>query len=249
MLEIINLSKEYVDDYGYKKILFRNLTFSIKEKEITSIIAPVGAGKSSLLKIICGLDKQFNGEIKRDSDKPIIFIPSAPSSFPWLNVRENILFELKRKDDSHINKLIQLVGLDGYEDYYPNNKSLGFRFRICLARALARNPYAILIDDPFVKIEPKTRSELYILLNDINKKLNTTFLLATTNISEAVFLSNQIYLMKKNPGEIFKSITVSFSKGNDLSTFKLPEFIQTRGLIIEAFKTIDIQNLLSDLII
>lgn len=249
MIEIINLSKEYVDKYGYKKILFQNLSFSLKENEISSIIAPIGAGKSSLLKIIAGLEKPTSGEVKCKNTNPLIFIPTEPSSFTWLNVKENISFELSDFDDSKIEQLIALVGLEGYENHIPHNKSLGFRFRISLARALARNPLAVLLDEPFTRTDPQTRSELYLLIKDVNKKLGTAFLLATTNITEAIFLSNRIYLMKKNPGEIFKAIDVDFKQYNDLSTITLPKFEQTREMIINAFKTTDFQNLLSDIII
>ena len=122
-----------------------------------------------------------------------------------------------KKDPSKIKSLIALVGLEGYESFYPNNKSYGFRFRIALARSLAHQPDVILLDEPFNQMDIKTKQEILLLIRDAHKTLKTTFLLANTNITEALFLSDDIYLMKKNPRKlIHKSCSAFPYKGINL---------------------------------
>lgn len=97
-LEIKNLSKEFVDETGFKNKLFQNISFKIDKSSITTLLAPTGSGKTSFLKIISGLEKPTNGETVNENSN-IIFIPSAPSSFPWMTVEENIQFVLNEKSN------------------------------------------------------------------------------------------------------------------------------------------------------
>ncbi|MDH7603597.1 MAG: ATP-binding cassette domain-containing protein [Melioribacter sp.] len=249
MIEVKNLSKEFVDEYGVKNILFRNLSFNIGDKEFTSVLAPVGAGKSSLLKIIKGIEKNFNGNIINDFKSQIFLIPSKPASFPWLTVKENILFGIKKYDENKVKKIIEFVGLDGYEFHIPNNRSYGFRFRILLAQALIRNSSLILLDEPFTIMDAQSRGEILILIKEVKHEFEVSFLLTTTNINEAIFLSDKIYLMKKNPGEIIKSIETNFGSEKDFSIFNSYEFIKVREEIINIYKSLDYSNMFSDLIV
>ncbi len=249
MIEIKNLSKEFVDEYGVKNILFRNISFNIGDKEFASVIAPVGAGKSSLLKIIKGIEENYNGSIINDFQNSFFLIPSKPASFPWLTVKENILFGLKSYDENKLKKIIEFVGLDGYEFHIPINKSYGFRLRILLAQALIRNASLILLDEPFTILDAQSRGEMLIIVNEIKHEFEVSFLLATTNISDALFLSDKIYLMKKNPGEIIKTIKTNFGSKKDFSIFNSAEFIKTREEIINTFKSLDYSNMFADLIV
>lgn len=243
MIQLKNISKSYSDEYGYKTNLLKNISFDIPEGKICSIIAPTGSGKTSLLKIIASLEAQSEGEIIYREDKKLIFIPSEPSSFPWLNVKENILFEIDSPSELKFNEAVKLVGLEGYETHFPNNKSLGFRFRIMLGRAIVRDASLIVVDEPFTKMDEETKSEMYKLIREINLTKKMSFLFATTNISEALFLSNNIFLMKKNPGEIFENIEVKLSDKRDVDIFTSSEFIHLRTGIENSFKKIDTQKL------
>lgn len=244
MLELKNICKEIIDEYGIKKIILRNISLKIEKGKIFSIIAPLDAGKTSLLKIVAGMDLNFSGTIDNKIQKIVILIPTKPSSFPWLNVKDNILFKLKNIDQKKYNRIIELVDLDGYELHSPNNKSLGFRFRISLARALMRDPELILLDESFTNMGSESRSESYFLIKNINKETGISFLLATSNLTEAIFLSDKIYLMKKNPGEIIGNYDVDFERDN-LEMSK--PFLQLINSMISTFKSIDGENLLSEL--
>ena len=243
MIEIKNITKEYTDDNGFKNIILKNVSLNIQFEKITSVIAPNGSGKSLLLKIISGLEQATLGEVIKNENKKIVYIPSQPSSFPWLNVEENISLGLQRSDPSEIKSIIRFVGLEGYELFYPNNKSYGFRFRIALARSLAHHPLAILLDEPFDQMDLQTKKEILMLVREANNILKTTFLLTTTNITEALYLSDFIYLMKKSPGEIIADLPVELPKERNELIFYSEKFIQLRSQIEKSFKKIDSQKL------
>lgn len=232
-LEIKNLTKEFVDETGFKTKLLQNISFKIDKSSITTLLAPTGSGKTSFLKIISGLDKPTSGEIVNENQN-IVFIPSAPSSFPWMTVEENIQFVLKEKSD--VKKVIKLVGLEGYENHIPHNKSFGFRIRISLARALVLNPSLIILDEPFSQMDVQTKSEIYELVRKINYSEKQTILLGTTNITEAIYLSDKIILMKKNPGEIIEEINVEFGKDRTIEILDKEEFHLLRTQVEKIYK-------------
>ncbi|MBK7979045.1 MAG: ATP-binding cassette domain-containing protein [Ignavibacteriae bacterium] len=230
-----NISKQFTDKVGYKIHLLENISLSLMQNEFLTILAPKGSGKTSLLKIMAGLEKQSSGKIFTQENN-IPFIPSLPSSFPWLNVFDNICFNSNLKKDE-IDKIINLVGLAGYEDHFPHNKSEGFRFRISLGRALAVDPKLIVIDEPFNNLKDKTREEIYILLRKVYNETKISIVFGTTNITEAIFLSDNIHLMKKNPGEIIECVKVNFPAERNLDVIEKNEFKLLRNNIEETFKT------------
>ena len=198
MIEVKNISKELYSDSGLKKYELKNISLTIHPGKVTTILGASGSGKSTLLKIISALSSKSNGEVLNSSDQKIVYIPSSPSSFPWLSVTENITFNNKSITKAEVSRLIGLVELDGYENFFPNNKSLGFRFRVSLARSLANNPSLTILDDPFKLMDTQTKRELYTLVASINKKEGITFLLGTTNIQEAIILSDHVYLLRSH---------------------------------------------------
>ncbi|KAF0152123.1 MAG: ABC transporter-like protein [Ignavibacteria bacterium] len=206
-----NINKTFSYKNGLNVKLLNNISFEINSGEITSILASAGSGKTTLLKIICGLETA-DSPIKQESK--FCFIPSKPSSFPWLNVKENILFANENLDSVSINSLIKAVGLDGYENHYPNNKSLGFRFRISLARALASNPKVLALDEPFASMDQRTKFEILQLIVDLNKLQKTTFLFATSNLCEALLVSHTTFLMKKESTGVLLSRKTEYQSDN-----------------------------------
>lgn len=208
-MNIEDLTKDYTDSIGHIVHLLENINLSIGEGEFTTILAPTGAGKSTLVKIIAGLENLSSGKIENNSKKKI-FIPSKPSSFPWLSVMENILFDIKDHDADELQDIINLVGLAGYEDHYPHDKSLGFRLRISLGRAIVNKADLIIIDEPFAKMRDEIKNGIYLLLRKIQHDRKISVVLSTSNISEAILLSDKVFLMDKNPGRILDSFVIQF---------------------------------------
>ncbi|MEW6195645.1 MAG: ATP-binding cassette domain-containing protein [Bacteroidota bacterium] len=243
MIEVKNIKKVFAKESGISAILFDGLNLQIIEYSITGIIAPQSSGKTTLLKIISGLENQTSGEIS--NGKNISFIPSEPSSFPWLNVRENILFGLPNIQESEFNDVIRLVGLEGYESHFPNNNSYGFRFRISLARSIIRKPKLICLDEPFYKLDEQTKHEIYDLILQANRTKGITFLLATTNITEVLYLSNKIYLTGKDHGKIVDSFDVNFPKERNIGFIKEEEFVSMRTKIENVIKKNSLYSLMN----
>jgi NitT/TauT family transport system ATP-binding protein len=233
-LKINKISKRYTDKVGYNINLLKDISLSVNSNQFTTILAPVGSGKSSLLKILADLESPTDGEISTDY-KNRVFIPSLPSSFPWLSVGENIRFNSKF-DEPRLSEIINLVGLAGYEDHYPHNKSEGFRFRISLGRALANDPDVIIIDEPFNNLNTSTRREIYTLLRAIYQLNSISFILGTTNITEAIYLSDKVYLMKKNPGEIIDELKINLPGNRKQNIMDTDEFLSIRSKIENVFK-------------
>lgn len=248
LLDIKNLSKSYFKETGMKQIVLENINLQIKSNETDgtffSILAPFGSGKTTLLKNISGIES-FEGEIWLNGKRiknptaEIIYIPEKSSSFPWLDVKQNIQLPSKLNKKSanefnfDVNELIKLVGLNGYENFYASSLGSGFRLRIAIARALSFNPKFILLDDVFKNLDGETRLELILMLKDLTKTKSTTFILATTNISDAILLSQKIFLMKKNPGQIIKEISIPKISSEDNSEI----ITKFKNEIEDAFKS------------
>ena len=259
ILKIVNLSKDYHSVAGAKQRVLQNVSCEVnlsqKKGNIVSILAPFGAGKTTLLKIVSGIENPSSGEVILTGNKyninqlhgKIVFIPEKASSFPWFNVEENIKFaaSLKSKiaDSKKIEKLISIVGLNGYEKHFPHSKSLGFRFRISLARALAAEPELILLDEPLKKLDIQTKKEIKLLILQIAETVPANIILTTSNINDSISISDEIYLMKKNPGMIIDKIKIDrlklIEKNGDY-------FTSLKGQIEKSFAGYDSSTLISE---
>jgi ABC-type nitrate/sulfonate/bicarbonate transport system ATPase subunit len=234
ILELKNITKRIKDASGSTKLLFEDFSLNISSIGITSILAPQGAGKSSLLKIIAGHDKDLIGELNDSSN--VKLITSNESIFPWLSVRDNIFYNSEIKDESKFYRILQQVGLDGYEDHYPHIDSHGFIFRVALARSLYNDAKLILLDEPFELMKPESRVGNLVLTRRIFEIYKVPMLLATKNISSSVFLSDRVLLLKSNPFQIIDDKLIKFDSDRDESIFRHSVFSNYK---LEIEKSID----------
>jgi sulfonate transport system ATP-binding protein len=210
MLKIQQVSKTFRNDDESVHVL-DNLDLSVKTGEFLSIIGPSGCGKSTLLKLIAGLDLEFAGDITvgdkliNGASKDRGFIFQEHRLFPWLNVEKNISGNLSLKDPDirkSVDHLISLVKLKGFEKSYPRQLSGGMSQRVAIARALLRNPEILLLDEPFGALDAFTRTHLQEALLEIWEQNQTTMVLVTHDIDEAIFLSSRVVVMDSKPGRI-----------------------------------------------
>ncbi len=190
------------------------------------------------------MNKPTSGEIILRGEKylqasgKIVLIPEKSSSLPWLNVINNIELACrletcgKNNNGYTIKDMIGLTGLSGYENHFPHNLSFGFRFRISIARALMFNPIVLLLDDCFKKMDADAREEMYGLICEISREVDTHFLLATTNVTEALRLSGSIFLMSKEPAKIYGKFEIP---GEFINDYKNEKFVEYRRLIEKAY--------------
>ncbi len=219
-----NISKSYLIESGFSKRVFNELNFELNftENKFISLIAPNGSGKSTLLKLTAGLIRSDSGKIIVNGNNVdeatgnIVYIPSEPASIPWLNVKENIEFGISkdRLSVERTNFIISLIGLEGYEEHIPDNNSIGFRFRLSLGRALYSNPELILLDEPFNKLDFITKEELFSMFKNVFKRFETKFLLATSNLLDASFLSDEVIIFSKEQSGIIENLRIEKSFQN-----------------------------------
>src|SRR3954463_959228 len=209
-LEINQVSKTFINENERVHVL-DNIDLSVKEGEFLTIIGPSGCGKSTLLKLIAGLDLNFEGDILvgdqevNGPSKDRGFIFQEHRLFPWLNVEKNIAGNLSLKDTDirkRVDDLISLVNLKGFEKAYPRQLSGGMSQRVAIARALLRNPEVLLLDEPFGALDAFTRNHLQEALLEIWEKNQTTMVLVTHDIDEAIFLSSKVVVMDAKPGRV-----------------------------------------------
>ncbi|OHD68925.1 MAG: nitrate/sulfonate/bicarbonate ABC transporter ATP-binding protein [Spirochaetes bacterium RBG_16_49_21] len=215
ILELKNIKQVYGDHVVFDG----NLNFLVEDKpdqgQFVCILGTSGCGKSTLLRYICGLQEPTSGEIlisakPRTQEDRIGMVFQQYSSLPWYTVYQNVGLGLKYKNiiskkERHdkIMKFIELVGLKGHEDKYAKYPTLsgGQLQRVSIARSLIVEPPIIVMDEPFGALDVRTRLQMQELIAKIWKNIQTTIIFVTHDIPESVFLGDDIFMMKANPGE------------------------------------------------
>ena len=226
-VELKNINKYYGD---YKAS--NDISFEIEEGKLIGLLGPSGSGKTTILRMIAGLENPDSGDILiggtrvNDIDarkRGIGFVFQNYALFKSMTVFDNIAFGLKiqkankKEIKERVLELIELVGLKGLENRYPNQLSGGQRQRVAFARALAPRPKLLLLDEPFAAIDAKIRKELRMWLKDIIGQLNITSIFVTHDQDEAVEVADEIIVMNKGnieqkgkPAEIYKKPKTAF---------------------------------------
>jgi NitT/TauT family transport system ATP-binding protein len=202
----------------------------VAERTFLSIVGPSGCGKSTLLRLIAGLDRPTGGEIVFDGrkiDRPprgmiYVFQQYTKSIFPWRTVLQNVEFGLRsqktvaaREARKKCLEYVKLVGLEGYEDYFPSQLSGGMQQRVALARALICEPQVLLMDEPFSAVDAMTRAILQELLLKIRETIPVTILFVTHDVDEAVFLSDRIIALGRAPDSLRDDVAVDLPYPRD----------------------------------
>lgn len=237
-LEVQHIKKSYVDTSGAKtsRQVLDDISFSVNEGEIVSLIGPTGCGKTTLLRIIDGIIKPDSGkvlingqEVTSSSRSPCAFVFQNFNLLPWRNALKNVEFGLEAKETSQeereqtAKRYLELVGLKGFEKHHPHELSGGMQQRVGLARALAVNPEVVLLDEPFSSVDLLLRESLQDEVLKILKQTNKTAIFVTHNINEAIFLSDRIVSMGRNPGRIKSILNVNLPRPRTEQILRTPE--------------------------
>ncbi|QCD51723.1 ABC transporter ATP-binding protein [Campylobacter sp. RM16192] len=196
MIEISNLSK-YFFIHGKRLDVIKNLNLTIKKDKITVVLGRSGCGKTTLLRLIAGLESLSAGEIRIKNEAKIGFVFQEARLMPFLNVYENIVFSLKKHEinEAKIDDLISMIGLNDFKFASPSQLSGGMSSRVALARVLAYEANLILMDEPFAALDAFTRASMQAEILKI--QAGKTILFVTHNIDEALFLADEIILLEK----------------------------------------------------
>ncbi|MEK6973386.1 MAG: ABC transporter ATP-binding protein [archaeon] len=217
--------------FGKNNLVIRNLAFIIEKNKFTTIIGPSGCGKSTLLKAIVGLDQDYEGLIKlngRGINSPtkecgIIF--QEPRLMPWMSVKENISFGLEKNNKNIVYELLELLELGDFSGNFPHQLSGGMAQKAALARALVNMPNLLLLDEPFGSLDAITRHKLQRKLLELIEKENSTALLVTHDLDEAVYLSDEILIMSQRPARIIKQYEINLPKPRDRADKRFSDMV------------------------
>ncbi|MCC6195658.1 MAG: ABC transporter ATP-binding protein [Burkholderiales bacterium] len=204
------------------------LDFRIAADEFVTLLGPSGCGKSTVLKLIAGVIRPssgrilFNGTPLAKPSRDIGMVFQRPILVPWRSVLDNILFPIEmlgwpvRKHIDEAKRLIELVGLRGFERARPDELSGGMQQRVSICRALAYDPQVLLMDEPFAALDAMTREELGIELLKIWTQRRKTVVFVTHSIVEAVLLADRVIVLTSRPGRIVKEIEIGLPRPRTL---------------------------------
>ena len=226
-----------------KQFAVENINLQVGEGEFIAIVGPSGCGKSTFMKLATGLKRPSKGRVVIDG-QPVTgplkitgMAFQAPSLLPWRTTVENVLLPLeivepyrssfkqkKAEYTEKARKLLQSVGLGGYEDKFPWQLSGGMQQRASICRALVHEPKLLLLDEPFGALDAFTREELWCALRDLQAVQKFNVILVTHDLRESVFLADTVYVMSKSPGRFVVKREIDLPRPRDLEITYTPEF-------------------------
>jgi sulfonate transport system ATP-binding protein len=234
-IKLVNVSKFYTVEKETIKVL-DGIDLEIPANKITIILGRSGCGKTTLLRLVSGLETFEQGEILGSEGNKNAYVFQEDRLMPWLNVKKNITFGIHKKDidDAKVEKIIQTVGLDKFSNAYPRQLSGGMKQRVSIARAFAYNPDFIMMDEPFSALDFFTREQMQNELLRINKTLNCSILFVTHSIDEALTLGDKIVILEKG---IIKSQYEIEEESNNRDLLD-DKFVELKKKIINDLKVI-----------
>ena len=247
LLSIRNLKKTFVTRDGELEAL-GSVSFDVNPREFVSIVGPSGCGKTTLLKIIAGLIPASSGEIifdrkQFDPSRELGFVFQKSLLLHWRKVLDNVLLPIEiLKLDRKVYKvrameLLDLVGLKGFENSYPNELSGGMQQRVSIARALIHDPKLILMDEPFGALDAITREKMNFELLRIWSEAKKTVIFITHEINEAVFLSDRVIVLSARPSRMLDCLDINMKRPRALEAKTSVEFNQ---YAVEVYKKLEI---------
>ncbi|MAV66050.1 MAG: hypothetical protein CMC26_03610 [Flavobacteriaceae bacterium] len=220
-LEVKDLIKSYADNLP----VLKKLNFQLQKGELLSFVGESGAGKSTFLKCLSGLEKIDGGEIILNGkiisshntfippqQRKISYVFQDYALFPHLNIRENICFNLDIKFNSNFDSVVSLTNLKSILNRYPHEISGGEQQRACIARSIIREPDLLLLDEPFSNLDSNIKHQVRDEICNIVKKTKTTTILVTHDINDALNISDKILVFKAGVVQQFSNPTTMYCK-------------------------------------
>lgn len=243
VLRVSGLEKRYSET---GPAALAGVAFEVTSGEFLAIVGPSGGGKTTLLRLLCGLASPTAGSVHLDGrlvaspprEVAIVFQDYSRSLFPWLNVTRNVMFPLRREPvprgekHTHVERVLHEVGLDGVGRKYPWQLSGGMQQRVAIARALVSRPEILLLDEPFASVDALTRAELQDLVLRLheNDERGVTIVHVTHDIDEAIYLADRVLVLGGAPGHIVASVNVGLPRPRtQAKTRSSPRFLALRN--------------------
>jgi NitT/TauT family transport system ATP-binding protein len=222
-LQIANVCKSF--GYGaHRKEVLQRVSFDVHAGEFVALVGSSGSGKSTVMRLIAGLDTPSSGVVSLDgrritgpgSDRGMVF--QKYSLYPWLTAAQNVAFgmELQRRSRQEIRErtayFLEVVGLADAARRLPRELSGGMQQRVAIARALAAEPKLLLLDEPFGALDIQIRESMQEFLYHLWQRTGLTALLITHDLEEALLLAGKVHIMAPSPGRIVRSVAVDLDR-------------------------------------
>ncbi|CAB1248405.1 ABC transporter ATP-binding protein [Clostridium sp. MT-14] len=246
MLEFKNISFKYDEDPDF---IIKSLSFRVDKGEFISIVGPSGCGKSTVFRLICKLERPFEGDIFLEGRNINVlgkgyigYMPQNDLLIPWRTILQNssLPLEIKGGDMKRVRneaeEMLQSFGLEKYKDKYPRDLSGGMRQRVAFTRTLLTGSELLLLDEPFSALDAITRLSMQEWLLDKWSKLNKTVLFITHDVEEALFLSTRIFVTDGSPIRKFKEIKVDLNYPRTRDMLDNPDILRIKAQLIEELK-------------
>jgi len=225
-LSFVKLEKSYSAPSGKSFKVLGPIDLTVENGEFICLLGPTGCGKTTLLRIISGLEQADSGKINRGMGR-LGYVFQQGALFPWMNIESNVMFPLKATGMAgslcrlKAEEILDLVGLYEFRKSFPHELSGGMQQRTALARGLVTSPDLLLLDEPFASLDTRTGINLQEMLRNLCRRLSTTVIFVTHNIEEAVYLSDRIVVMGHRPGRIVRdeSLSLEWPRNRLSSTF------------------------------
>ena len=247
IVELSNVEKRYGDG----PLILDRVSFTADRGDFLTLIGPRGCGKSTILKLISGLNPATAGRIVVDGLDPsravekLAFVFQEPTLLPWCSVARNVELPLRLHGSDKAGRAavaarsLALVGLADRADYYPRQLSGGQKMRVSIARALSVSPKILLLDEPFGALDEMTRDHLNEELLAIRQQLAWTAFFVTHSVAEAVFLSNRILVLSANPGRIHSEVRVDLPYPRTEETRQSPAYQRLVGDVSKTLRSVE----------
>lgn len=224
-------------------VVLKDLAFDIQKGEFVVILGESGCGKSTILQMLSGLIQPTRGQVLlngcriKKQDPAVSLLFQGSTLLPWLSVTDNIQFGCRiRKDRENLTERVahylNMMNLEQYRDFYPQQLSVGQSKRVDLARSLIGNPKALLLDEPFAPLDFYTKKKLLSELLSIWEKMQITCVYVTHDIEEALLLGQKILIMENDPGTVAHQMSVSLPYPRQVTT---DGFIQMKRKLLNQF--------------
>ncbi|WP_223906208.1 ABC transporter ATP-binding protein [Rhodoferax lithotrophicus] len=244
-LQIRNVNLQFNTPGGGSFTALGDVSLDVPDQQFAVIVGPSGCGKSSLLYLTAGLNEPTGGEIRvggaritsPGADRGMVF--QGYTLFPWLTVRQNIEFGLKRRNmpaaqrREVVDHYLAEVNLLGFADNFPKQLSGGMMQRVAIARALANDPQILLMDEPFGALDSQTRHQMQRLLLRVWEHSKKTVVFVTHDIDEAILLGDRVFVMGAKPGRIRKVLDIPLERPRHVGVEMEPEFIALKREILD----------------
>jgi NitT/TauT family transport system ATP-binding protein len=236
MIQIQNVSKIFETKRGEKVHALNDVSFDVQDNEFITIVGPSGCGKTTLLRLVVGLETATTGQIIMNEEpvlgprKDVGMVFQQPTLLVWRDLISNVLFPIEilkqpmKKYREEAMRLIDLVGLSGFEHKSPNELSGGMQSRVAICRALIHDPALLAMDEPFAALDAMTREEMSIWLLRLWEERRKTVLFVTHNIREAVLLADRVIVMTCRPARVLKDLKINLPRPRNMKMELEAEF-------------------------